>query len=244
MINRLYNEECFECMKRIEDKTVDMVLCDLPYGITKNDWDKPLDIQKLWSEYDRICKDNAVIVLTAVNPFSAQLIASNIKNFKYDLVWEKTAATNHLNAKRMPLRSHENILIFYKKPGTYNPQKTFGHKPTNKYTKNQNDGTNYGKTKIGISGGGSTERYPRSVLKFSSDKQKCSIHPTQKPLALFEWLIKTYSNENDLILDNCSGSATTAVACLKNNRNFICIEKDAYYHKKASERIKNLEDEI
>lgn len=198
-----------------------------------------MDLQKLWNEYNRICKDTAVIVLTAVNPFSAQLIASNLKNFKYELIWEKTAATNHLNAKRMPLRAHENILIFYKKSGTYNPQKTFGHKPTNSYKKHQNDGSNYGKTKIGISGGGSTERYPRSVLKFSSDKQKCSIHPTQKPLALFEYLIKTYSNEGDLVLDNCAGSATTAVACLNHNRNFICIEKDVIYHNKAIERINN-----
>ncbi|MEH7087312.1 site-specific DNA-methyltransferase, partial [Neobacillus drentensis] len=152
-------------------------------------------------------------------------------------VWEKTAATGHLNAKKMPMKAHENVLVFYKNLPTYNPQKTVGHKPVNSYTKYQSDGSNYGKTDTGISGGGSTERYPRSVQTFSSDKQKESLHPTQKPVALFEYLIKTYTNEGDLVLDNCIGSGTTAVAAVKCNRNYVGIELNQEYIEIANTRL-------
>lgn len=158
--------------------------------------------------------------------------------FKYSLVWSKTTSSGFLNAKKQPLRSHEDILVFYNKPPVYNPQYTYGHQPVHSYTKHTSDGSNYGKTKVGISGGGSTKRYPTSVLTFSTDKQKSSLHPTQKPVALFEYLIKTYTNDGDLVLDNCIGSGTTAVASINTKRNFIGFEMDQEYYKIACDRIK------
>ncbi|QEL71628.1 site-specific DNA-methyltransferase [Bacillus sp. AR4-2] len=228
-------------MKLLQDKSVDMILCDLPYGVTQNKWDVVIPFNELWQQYERIIKDSGAIVLTAAQPFSAQLIVSNPKLFRYEWIWEKTAATGHLNAKKMPMRAHESILVFYKKLPTYNPIKTTGHAPVNSYTKHQDDGSNYGKTKVGISGGGSTERYPRSVQRFSTDKQKEAIHPTQKPVALFEYLIKTYTNEGETVLDNCIGSGTTAVAALNTNRNFIGFEISKEYCVAANERINNLQ---
>jgi site-specific DNA-methyltransferase (adenine-specific) len=166
-------------------------------------------------------------------PFDKMLACSNLKLFKYEWIWEKAQATGHLNAKKQPMRAHENILIFYKNQPTYNPQKTIGHKPTNSYTKKfsiQNKTELYGYTNTDVSGGGNTDRYPRSVLKFPSDKQKNklngTIHPTQKPLKLCEYLISTYTNEGDIVLDNASGSGTTGLAASNLNRNFILIEND------------------
>lgn len=159
---------------------------------------------------------------------------------KYEWIWEKRTATGHLNAKKMPMKAHENVLVFYKSLPTYNPQKTTGHSPVHSYTKHQDDGSNYGKTRAGISGGGSTERYPRSVQVFSTDKQKEAYHPTQKPVALFEYLIKTYTNEGDIVLDNCMGSGTTAVAALKNRRKFIGFETESKYIEATNKRIKSL----
>src|SRR5690606_33568674 len=186
-------------------------------------WDQIIPFDKLWEQYNRIIKDNGAIVLTAVKPFSAMLIMSNPKMYRYDIIWRKNKSTGFLNAKKMPLRQHEEILVFYKKTPTYNPQKTTGHKPANSYTKHTSDGTNYGKTKTGISGGGQTDRYPTSVLdiKVMNNDDPNKFHPTQKPVELFEWLIKTYTNEGDIVLDNCMGSGTTAVACLNTNRNYI-----------------------
>ncbi|WP_255258643.1 DNA-methyltransferase [Bacillus cereus] len=241
MINQIHNMDCLEGMKLLQDKSVDMILCDLPYGVTQNKWDVVIPFDELWKQYERVIKDNGAIVLTAAQPFSAQLIVSNPKLFRYEWIWEKTAATGHLNAKKMPMRAHENILIFYKKLPTYNPMKTTGHAPVNSYTKHQDDGSNYGKTKIGVSGGGSTERYPRSVQRFATDKQKESIHPTQKPVALFEYLIKTYTNEGETVLDNCIGSGTTAVAAINTNRNFIGFEISKEYCAAANRRIDNLQ---
>ncbi|MDA2619233.1 site-specific DNA-methyltransferase [Bacillus cereus] len=241
MINKIHNMDCLEGMKLLQDKSVDMILCDLPYGVTQNKWDVVIPFNELWQQYERIIKDSGAIVLTAAQPFSAQLIVSNPKLFRYEWIWEKTAATGHLNAKKMPMRAHESILVFYKKLPTYNPIKTTGHAPVNSYTKHQDDGSNYGKTKVGISGGGSTERYPRSVQRFSTDKQKEAIHPTQKPVALFEYLIKTYTNEGETVLDNCIGSGTTAVAALNTNRNFIGFEISKEYCVAANERINNLQ---
>ncbi|MBF2375158.1 site-specific DNA-methyltransferase [Listeria seeligeri] len=235
--SKIWNEDCLMGMERIIDKSVDMILCDLPYGRTKNRWDKLIDLDKLWIQYNRIIKDDGAIVLTAQTPFDKILGASNINNLRYEWIWEKTSATGHLNAKRMPLKAHENILVFYKKLPTYNPQKTTGHTAVHSYTKKQNDGSNYGKTKIGISGGGNTERYPRSVLTFKSDKQKNNIHPTQKPVALFEYLIKTYTNEGETVLDNCMGSGTTAIACCNTNRKFIGFETNQEYYERSLQRI-------
>lgn len=238
-LNKIHQGDCVELMKEIEDKSVDMILCDLPYGTTaRNKWDIIIPFDKLWEQYERIIKDNGAIVLTSQQPFTSKLIMSNEKLFRYEWIWEKTTATGHLNAKKMPMKAHENIIVFYKKLPTYNPQKTKGHEPVHNYTKYQDDGTNYGKTQVGISGGGSTERYPRSVQTFSTDKQKEALHPTQKPVALFEYLIKTYTNEGEIVLDNCIGSGTTAIACMNTNRNWIGIEMEEEYVNLANDRIK------
>lgn len=233
--------DCLELMKGIPTGSIDMILCDLPYGTTKCKWDSVIDLELLWEQYNRIIKDNGAIVLTAQTPFDKVLGCSNLNMLKYEWIWEKTQATGHLNAKKMPMKAHENILVFYKKLPTYNPQKTTGHKPINSYTKyveTQNNTEIYGKMKQEISGGGETDRYPRSVITYASDKQKLKLHSTQKPLELMEYLIKTYTNENDLVLDNTMGSGTTGVAAVNTNRNFIGIEKDEDYFEIANERIK------
>ena len=196
----------------------------------------------MWEHYERIIKPNGAILLFAQTPFDKVLGASKIDLLRYEWIWEKTQATGHLNSKKMPMKAHENILVFYKKLSTYNPQKTQGHKPINSYTKylrTQNNTEIYGNMKKEISGGGETDRYPRSVLKFKSDKQTSKLHPTQKPLAMMEYLIKTYTNENDLVLDNCMGSGTIGVACKNLNRRFIGIEQDEKYFNIALERISN-----
>ena len=197
---------CLDIMKEISSKSIDMILCDLPYGVTKCKWDIEIDLELLWQQYERIIKDNGVIALFGIEPFSSKLRLSNSKLYKYDWIWEKTQPTGHLNAHKQPLRAYENILIFYKKQPTYNPQKTTGHTAVNKYTKyiaTQNNSQIYGKVNKQLSGGGNTDRYPRNVLKFASDKQKSKLHPTQKPVALLEYLIKTYTNEKETVLDNC-----------------------------------------
>lgn len=242
-INQLYNEDCLECMKRINDKSIDMIFSDLPYSTTQNSWDCMVDLDKLWKQYKRIIKDNGVIALWGQAPFSHVLACSNIKQYRYEWIIEKTKATGHLNAKKMPMKAHENVLIFsddiekcddaietlqifYKKLPTYNPQMTEGHTPVHFYTKHTDDGSCYGKTQIGISGGGSTQRYPRDVLKFAWDTQKSSLHPCQKPVDVCEYFIKTYTNVGDVVLDSTAGSMTTAVAALNTGRTYICIEKD------------------
>lgn len=229
--------DCLEKMKDIPDKSIDMILCDLPYGTTQNKWDSILSLDKLWEQYNRIIKDNGAIVLFAQTPFDKVLGCSNLKMLRYEWIWEKTLATGHLNAKKMPMKAHENILVFYKKLPTYNPQKTSGHTPVHSYTKHRDDGSNYSKTLTGISGGGSTERYPRSVQVFKTDKQKEALHPTQKPVALLEYLIKTYTNEGETVLDNCMGSCSTGIACINTNRNFVGIELDDTYFEIAKDRI-------
>jgi site-specific DNA-methyltransferase (adenine-specific) len=240
--------DCFDFLPNIEDKSIDLICADLPYGTTKCKWDSILPLDKLWSEYKRIIKDNGCILLFAQTPFDKVLGASNLDWLKYEWIWEKTQATGFYNAKKMPMKAHENILVFYKKLPTYNPQKTNGHKPMNSYTKKadvQNKTQVYGKVKSDVSGGGDTDRYPRSVQVFASDKQKTklngTIHPTQKPLSLIEFLIKTYTNENDLVLDNVAGSGTVAVACEKLNRQYIVMEKEKEYYDIILKRINLLE---
>lgn len=239
-INKTYLGDCLELMNHIDDKSVDMILCDLPYGTTRCRWDSPIDLGKLWIQYERVIKDNGAIVLTAQTPFDKVLGVSNLDLLRYEWIWEKTQATGHLNAKKMPLKAHENVLVFYKDLPTYNPQKTNGHKPINSYTKyikTQNNTELYGQMKQEISGGGETDRYPRSVLLYSSDKQKSCLHPTQKPLTLMEYLIATYTNEGELVLDNCAGSGTTGLAAINLNRNYIMIEKDEENYKICTERL-------
>jgi site-specific DNA-methyltransferase (adenine-specific) len=243
-INKSYFGDCLELMKFIPDKSIDMILCDPPFGTTKCKWDTPIDLVKLWEQYNRIIKDRGAILLFAQTPFDKVLGVSNLKMLRYEWIWEKTQATGFYNAKKMPMKAHENILVFYKKTPKYFPQKTEGHDPVNSYTKKadvQNKTEVYGKVKRDISGGGDTDRYPRSVQIFKSDKQKTkldgTIHSTQKPIALCEYLIKTYTEEGELILDNCSGSNTTAIAAHNLKRNFIMIENDELIYNKGLKRL-------
>lgn len=235
--NTIVTGDCLDVMDHISDKSIDMILCDPPYGSTNNKWDIVIPFNKLWTQYNRVIKDSGAIVLFGSGLFGAQLIMSNQKMYRYSFVWQKTTSTGFLNAKKQPLRSHEDIHVFYKKQPTYNPQLSTGHRPVNSYTKYTSDGTNYGSTKMGIKGGGSTLRYPTSVLKYPTDKQRSNLHPTQKPLELCQYLIRTYSNPGDTILDNCAGSGTTGLAAKLESRNFILIEKDEHYTSVANQRI-------
>jgi site-specific DNA-methyltransferase (adenine-specific) len=227
----LYLGDCLEIMKQIPDGSVDAIICDLPYGTTQNKWDSIINLDALWIEYKRIC--NGAIVLTAQTPFDKVLGFSNLKMLKYEWIWVKENGTGFLNAKKAPLKNHENVLVFYDKPPTYNPQMRTGFKPyvcKQGSTKSKNYGSQAGA--VTESNG---ERYPLTVIEFQRDKDK--IHPTQKPVALMEYFVKTYTNEGDTILDNCMGSGTTGVACKNLNRNFIGIEKDETYFEIARKRI-------
>nr|DAE64970.1 MAG TPA: adenine-specific methyltransferase [Bacteriophage sp.] len=246
-INKIYNEDCLEGMKKIDDKSIDFIFTDLPFSTTQNSWDVLIPFEPLWEQYERIIKDNGCIALWAQSPFDKRLACSNEKLYRYEWIIEKTKATGHLNAKKMPMKAHENILIFYKKLPTYNPQKTTGHTPIHSYTKyveTQNNTEIYGRMNKELSGGGETDRYPRSVITFASDKQKSCLHPTQKPLALCEYMIKTYTNPEDLVLDSCAGSCTTAVAALNTNRNYICFEKDKDIFEVGNKRVAEYKGEI
>lgn len=311
-LNRIYNEDCLEGMKRLPSNSVDMILCDLPYGTTACDWDEVIPFEPLWEQYKRIIKSKGNIVLTTSQPFTSKLIASNFDMFRHEWIWEKDNGTNFLSAKKVPFKVHENVVVFgYKannkgmfpisraymlrekeksglsakdfkrilgngmashyftdgeqfciptkvnylklqqgtglftkpweelkemydeenKPHTYNPQMAKG----NPYV--SGTGANfgvYGETKKVVTENKTGDRYPRSVIKFNSEK---GLHPTQKPTKLFEYLIKTYSNENDVVLDNCIGSGTTAIAAMNTNRNYIGFEQDEAYYKIATERI-------
>lgn len=239
-VNNIYHGDCLELMNGIPDKSMDMILCDLPYGTTACKWDMIIPFESLWEQYARIIKDNGAIVLTSDEPFTSNLILSNIKNFRYRITWDKVnKLTNFMNAKKMPLKQTEDICIFYKKQPTYNPIMTDSGKPyhykrTNKGTQTEVYGKN-GMTEgyLSISNG---ERHPTNLLSIKGDF-KNKIHPTQKPVELFEWLIKTYTNEGETVLDNCMGSGTTAIACINTNRNYIGIELDEKYYNIAKNRI-------
>lgn len=229
--------DCLELMQHIPDASIDMILCDLPYGTTRNKWDSIIPLDLIWKQYNRIIKERGAIVLFAQTPFDKVLGASNLKMLKYEWIWEKDRASGHLNAKKMPMKAHENILVFYKKLPTYNPQKTTGHKPSNTSGKRLKETTNYGKFDNIITGG-QTDRYPRSVYKCNVvNSQHGVIHPTQKPIDICEMLIKTYTNENEIVLDNTAGSFTTAIACLETNRKYIVMEKEKEYYNKGIKRI-------
>jgi len=228
MINLLHGD-CLELMKAIPDDSIDMILCDLPYGTTQNKWDCVIDFDILWQQYNRVC--HGAIVLTAQTPFDKILGASNIQMLKYEWIWEKEQGTGHLNAKKAPLKNHENILVFYKNQPTYNPQFVSGKS----YSIVSGKGSdNYGSQKK-ILTNNTGYRYPLSVLKFNRDKNK--IHPTQKPVSLMEYLIRTYTNEGETVMDNTMGSGTTGVACVNTNRNFIGMEMDDNYFQIAKNRI-------
>ena len=213
-----------------------MILCDLPYGTTQNKWDTIIPLEPLWAEYRRVCKDDAAIVLTAQSMFTAMLMVCARDIYRYSLIWEKTKAGGFLNAKRMPLQAHEDICVFYRKLPTYNPQMVEG-KPYVKKAVSDGDGKNYGKfTRAGSVAVNEGVRYPRSVLRFPNDNHG-SVHPTQKPVALMEYLIRTYTNAGDVVLDNCMGSGTTGVACANTARKFIGMEQDPAYFDVACERV-------
>jgi site-specific DNA-methyltransferase (adenine-specific) len=231
-------------MKYIKDKSIDMILCDLPYGTTQCKWDTIIPFDKLWEQYNRIIKDNGVICLFGSEPFASYLRLSNIKDYKYDWVWEKSKATNFLNAKKQPLRKIEIISVFYKKQPIYNPQMIQGEPyergfRSDKYSDKNRDSTTgtYGSTFIGSEDG---KRYPVNKIYFKTAESEGKIlHPTQKPIALCEYLINTYTNEKNIVLDNCIGSGTTAIACMNLNRNYIGFENDNTYFNLATERINN-----
>lgn len=234
--------DCLELMKDIPDKSIDMILCDLPYGTTKCNWDIIIPFDKLWEQYNRIIKDNGAIVLFGSEPFSSFLRVSNIENYKYDIYWEKERLTNINQVKRRVGKTVETISVFYKKQCTYNPQmvKYDGKKRTNK-VKNGKMGTltDQQQKKV-IEYNDNGWRYPTQVWKFQRDCLKSNLHPTQKPVALLEYLIKTYTNEGDVVLDNCMGSGSCGVAAINTGRNFIGIELDEKYFKIAKERIEKI----
>ena len=235
--------DCLEGMKKIPDKSVDMILCDLPYGVTQNKKDVVIPFVPLWEQYERIIKDNGAIVLFAQGLFYVDLVSSNRKLFRYDLIWDKVLSSGFLNANRMPLRQHEQIAVFYKKLPTYNPQFTIGkplHSKGKSYLQKELKNQNYGQFEAtDDSRAGSTEKYPTSVLKFEKQHPSTQIHPTQKSVSLSEYLIRTYTNEGETVLDNCMGSGTTAIAAINTNRNFIGFELDEKYYNTAVERINN-----
>lgn len=233
-MNQIINADCIEAMKNIADQSIDMILCDLPYGTTNCKWDQVIPFDKLWEQYKRITKDNAAIVLFSQQPFTTDLINSNRKWFRYEIVWEKSRALGFLNAKRMPLRCHEVILVFYKRLPTYNPQFTVGKPYVRKDSGKAK--TNLYNVKWKESSSINTGiRYPRDVIRVTG-KDDGHYHPTQKPVELAEYLIKTYTNPGEVVLDNCVGSGTTCVAAIRTGRRFIGIEKDAHFAKVAQER--------
>ncbi len=243
-LDKIYNEDCLEGMKRIPDGSVDAIICDLPYGVLNSEseggsWDSVIPFEPLWEQYKRITKPNAAIVLFAQGMFTANLMHSNPKMWRYNLIWRKIRITGFLNANRMPLRCHEDICIFYNNLPTYNPQmrKGFpnhsrGHarKDTGNKCYGKYDGRVYSEVMT-------TEKYPISVIDIDKEHDADTWHPTQKPVDLLRYLVLTYTNEGDTVLDNCMGSGTTAVACIKEKRHFIGFELNEEYYKKACKRI-------
>lgn len=285
--NYIKQGDCLDLLKEIPDESIDMILCDLPYGTTNCKWDSTIPLNDyaiingkryekeeyilfqvknnymtykgaetfwkvekqdgLWTQYKRIIKPNRAILLFAQTPFDKALGSSNLKMLRYEWIWEKTQATGHYNAKKMPMKAHENILVFYKKLPAYYPQMTDGHEPVHSFTKyldTQNKSEIYHEASCEVSGGGNTTRYPRSVITFPSDKQTSCLHPTQKPLALCEYLIKTYTNEGEIVLDNCMGSGTTCVAALNTGRQYIGFEKEEEYFNISKERIEKAKESL
>ena len=232
----LYNNDCLEQMPSLKDESIDMILCDLPYGMTKNKWDSIIPFENLWKEYHRIIKQNGAIVLFGSQPFTSLLVTSNLKYFRYSMVWEKNKFSDFLNASRKPMKVNEDILIFYKKQPTYNPQYWFSTPYTRWNTQQAVDKqTNYGSHKENIAESKDGKRLPTTILKFNRVERP--EHPTQKPVDLLEWLIKTYSNENETILDNCMGVGSTGIACKNLKRNFIGIEVEKKYYDIALDKL-------
>ena len=244
--NKVIEGNCLEAMKNIPNKSIDMILCDLPYGTTQNEWDSVIPLNKLWEQYERIIKDKGVIVLTSQGIFTYKLILSNEKLFKYKMVWIKSKATNFLNAKVQPLRKHEDICVFYKKQPTYNPQKTLGEAYDKGFRKDQHTGS-YGlfETRHVKSNG---ERYPSDIIYFKTAESEGEVyHPTQKPISLGRYLIKTFTNSGDLVLDNTCGSGSFLVSAVLEGRNFIGIElnkENILHHKHKVDMLKVCNERI
>ena len=243
----LIHGDCLVEMRSLPDKSVDMVLCDLPYEVLNKgnkhaQWDRLLPFDQLWQQYERVIKDNGAIVLFAQGMFTAQLMMSNPKLWRYNLVWDKVLTSGFLNAKRMPLRSHEDICVFYKELPTYNPQMREGkplHSKGSAYKDKELTNNCYGS--LGAtedSRKGSTEKYPTSIVRFQKPHPSIAVHPTQKSVELCEWLIKTYTNEGDTVLDNTMGSGTTMVGCVNTKRNGIGIELNNEHFAIAQERVR------
>lgn len=235
-MNELWNGDCLELMKDIREGSVDMILCDLPYGTTACSWDSVIPFDELWTHYRRLIKPNGAIVLTASQPFTSLLVASNVEMFRHAWVWNKSKAANFPQVKKHPLKVHEDIVVFTSKGSSYSPQMTHGvmRKKGGYVTKNDD---------VAVSAGAPEKcndlYYPKSLLDFSiAGNKDAGLHPTQKPVALFEYLIKTYTNPGETVLDNCAGSGTTAIACMNTKRNYICIERDESYYGRAKERIR------
>lgn len=239
-LNKIYNEECLIGMEKIPDKSIDMILCDLPYGTTACKWDTIIPFDLLWEQYNRIIKDNGAIVLTASQPFTSALIMSNVNNFKYNWTWDKVTAKGHLVAKYRPMQQTEDICVFGKGRINYYPIMELRDKVRKdvsvEYSRTQIMGGTTSKEKEKIL---RTHKYPKTILKYSNASQKNKLHPTQKPVDLFEYLIKTYTNEGETVLDNCMGSGTTAIAAINTNRNYIGFELDEDYYNSSLERIEN-----
>ena len=221
-------------MSKLSDDSIDMILCDLPYGMTANKWDSIIPLDEMWIQFKRIIKKNGCVVLTAMQPFTSRLVMSNLEWFKYEWIWKKENGTGQLHAKKQPLRNHENILVFYDKQCTYNPQMI----PGKKYKKtNSSFSKNYGSQRTYTSLDYKGQRYPHTIIAFKRDRQ--GIHPTQKPVNLFKYLIETYTNEGDTVLDCCIGSGTTAIACMRTDRNCVGIEKEQEYIDITKKRIED-----
>lgn len=237
---KLYNEDCLSALDKVADNSVDMIMVDLPYGTTACAWDFVIPMDKLWEQYYRICKKNAAMVFTASQPFTTTLISSNLKDFRYEWIWEKPQGTNPMNSKVMPLKSHENVLVFYREKPTYNPQMWYSTPYGGFKSESSKIGEVYGSAKSQHRDNPDGSRYPKTVQKF---KQEKGFHPTQKPVEMMEYFIKTYSNKNDTILDNTMGSGTTGVAAIKLGRNFIGIEQEKKYFDICGTRIQKVQDE-
>lgn len=233
-LNTVIQGDCIQVMKDIDDESIDMVLCDLPYQVTNLPWDTIIPFEPLWAAYKRIIKKNGAIVLTASQPFTSKLVMSNLEMFKYEWIWEKSKSTGFLDCSYRPMRSHENILVFYTEKPTYNAQKEEGE-PWNR-GRVKRPKSCWGEQAEHYAENTTGERHPKSVIKIPNGNNN-SIHPTQKPTELFSYLIRTYTNAGDLVLDNTSGSCTTAISCINTGRNYICIEQDETYCQLGRQRI-------
>ena len=238
LLNQIIRGDCLEVMKDIPDKSIDMILCDLPYGTTACKWDTIIPFEPLWEQYERVIKDNGAIVLTASQQFTFMMAHSCFHLFRYNMIWKKSKVTLFQHCNKRPLRNYEDVLVFYKKQPTYNPQ---GLKELNKKVKRKSAGKTFGDNWK------SENEYTRRFTNYPTDvidipNEGNTIHPTQKPVALFEYLIRTYTNEGEVVLDNCIGSGTTAIACLNTGRSFIGIEKDEHYHQVATKRVQEWHD--